>query len=88
MTFVLRAFVFRAEIPPSVMKDSVANGEKKMLLSDLSPTVAAAETPKEVVQKAEPADPMESSIEPTAEESAVEPVVVQGPNALEPADGE
>lgn len=70
------------------MKDSVANEEKKMLLPDLSAPVAASESQKDPTLKAEAVDPMEVALEPTAEESAVAPVVVQGPNALEPADGE
>jgi len=77
---------YAVHIPPAVMKDAVANEEKKMLLTDLSEPLVAQESQKDQTPEAEPLDPMDVALEPTAEESAPEPVIVQGPNTLEPAD--
>ncbi|OQR70190.1 hypothetical protein BIW11_11789 [Tropilaelaps mercedesae] len=79
--------VYAIHVPPPVMKDAVANEEKKMILTDLDESIhAARESQKEQVPKVELEDPMDLAFEPTAEESAPEPVIVQRPDiSLKPA---
>ncbi|XP_022711719.1 uncharacterized protein LOC111273954 isoform X2 [Varroa jacobsoni] len=77
LIFVGAAYTAQLPVVAAVMKDATANEEKKMFLANLSePQVIQ----KDQITKAEPQDPMELAVEPTAEESAPKPVIIQKTN--------
>ncbi|XP_022653075.1 uncharacterized protein LOC111246934 isoform X2 [Varroa destructor] len=84
LIFVGAAYTAQLPVVAAVMKDATANEEKKMFLANLSePQVIQ----KDQITKAEPQDPMELAVEPTAEESAPKPVIIQKTNTpLDSAD--